>query len=338
MIKGFNAGVTLEEVNKLFFLYPPILVVSIISNIALGELLLGVLWWVVLISEVGIVFLFYLYTLRHSFEYGFKKNGLSSKLFPFNYKTNKKEKLFIRLLNLFPQSNAFIVKDVFCIIRNPRIQLWFLLSCVCVWFVSISQIDTFFRHVIMISTPIIILLPLASNLFAFDASGLLLYFIAPISLCSSIFQKNVAISIVGIVYTIPIIIWTLIINSVNIIIILISIPILLYQLCVINIFGTIISMWFTYKVNYKSIVGQFNPMVSQPYILFAFAFSEGLLALVILLFYENKFILLSVTILLAIVSVIVYKSLHVKFFKRLFIKRKEYLIKQLVKSEIKTYE
>lgn len=338
ILKSLNMSPYVEDVTQYFFIYPTVLLIKALNNIALGNHLIALFWWVILLIEVVIIFSLYLLSLRYISTSSSKKSNISRELFSYYNTLYKKEKLFFKILNFVPQSNAFIVKDIFYILKNPRMQIWFFLNCACVWIISILQIDTFFRYIIMISTPIMILLPLASNFFAFEGSGLLLYFITPISVHSSIFQKNVAIFIIGILFTIPIIIWALIINSVSTIIFLISIPILLYQLYVMSIFGTIISIYFPYKVKYNSVIGQFNPMVSQPYIFFSFAISEGLLALIIIIFFRNKLVLLFLLIVLAIITIMIYNILLKYFFKGIFIKRKESLIKEIIKSEIKFYE
>lgn len=338
ILNNFSADSFAENVSQYFFVYPTILLVEAINNIAFGNYNIALFWWIVLLIEVGVIFSFYLLTLRYATTSISSKNKLSGELFSVYYKLNLGEKLFLNLINFVPHNYAFIVKDIFYLLRNSRIQVWFLLLCACVWFIAALQIDTFFKYIIMISLPMMILFPLASNIFAFENSGLILYFISPISVRNAIFHKNIAISIIDFLFTIPIIIWALIINLINIESIIATIPVLLYQIYSLSIFGNVISIYFPYRVKYDSAVGQFNSMASQPYIFLSFAVTEGLLALLVVMFFENKFALLSLLFLLSIIQIKVYNSLSKSFFKSIFIKRKESLIKELIKSEIKFYE
>ncbi|MFA3782327.1 hypothetical protein ABRY23_04600 [Melioribacteraceae bacterium 4301-Me] len=312
--------------------------VKIINNINLGNYLIAILEWFILLIEIIVIFYIYLHTFKKNPQTVIKKNSFSNLFVPSNNRINENEKLFCRLLFLLPSKNAFLVKDIFYALRNHRIQLWFLLGFISVWLVSQLQIDFFYKYIIMISIPTMILAPLSCNLFAYEDRGLFIYFLSPLSAKDIIFQKNFSIIVIESLLTIPIIIWTLINISIDEITIIITIPILIYQFCNTKIWGTIISLYFPYNVNYMSIIGQFNPIVSQLYIMLSFAFAEGLLAFCIIMFNNNKLVLLIILFLLAVILMKTYKYLIENTYNQLFLKRRESLIKDIVKSEMKIYE
>jgi len=327
-----------EYTTKYFSLYPPLIFIRIIDNIHFGNYTVAFEECAILLIEFCLIFIIYLFTLRSISKNITNDNRLLNLSRSLLHKFSFNKQPMLKLLSFTRQEEAFIIKDIFYIIRNHRIKTWFLLILISVYLISNLQIDNLLKHIITISITFIILLPLACNYFAFDNKGLLLYFITPISLKNVLTNKNKSIVIICLLISIPIIIWDLVINSFSLYFVLITIPILVYQLYCIIIIGSAISLYFPYKVDYEKIMGQFNPVLSQPYIFVSFMLSQGILALFIYIFSQNKLILLLSIFSLSFISFIIYSLLLKHYFINIFLRRKTIIIKEITKNEIILYE
>ena len=291
------------------------------------------------ITQICLLTYIYILILHRSFS---NDSESTKSLFNFKFRTKltntHKKSLLIILLNKFSKKQSFILRDITCFLKNRRIQFWFLLVFIFVYSFFNFSIDENVKFLLMTSSPIWMLIPLASNIFAFENGGLYLYFISPLKISEILYQKNIAIIVIGILFTIPILFLAIYLTQVSWEFILISIPILIYQFVSICILGTGVSIYFPNRVQYNKSTGQFNPITSQLYLSIGLFIVEGLLILLIIYLFNLKLILMITVYLLSFVMILLYNFKLKQFFEIHFIKRKSFLIKEIVKNEINIYE